>query len=91
MNHLMKCHYCKKTFRAFRSDARFCSDACRVGYSQLNSRLKSKAGNSFAGMIDVYDIAKKFPEKLPEAKEQLDWIEERLRRVREMLLEIKEA
>lgn len=85
------CHYCKNSFKCFRSDARFCSDACRVGYSQLVSRMKSKAGNAAAGIIDVYDIAKKFPEKKTEAIEQLRWIEDRLTHIREMLLEIKEA
>lgn len=85
------CHYCGKSFNAFRSDARFCSDSCRVGYSQLVSRMKSKAGNAAAGIIDVYDIAKKFPEKKSEALEQLVWIEDRLKHIREMLLEIKQA
>ena len=78
MNHMMECHYCKKTFRAFRITARFCSDSCRVSYNRLPTTFSTKAGNAWAGMVEVYDLAERFPEKRAEAQKQLDWLQQHL-------------
>lgn len=86
-----KCHYCGEGFRAFRSDAKFCSDSCRVSYSQLPARFSSKAANGYAAMVDIYDLALRFPEKMDEAEKQFAWLQERLTFVRARLQEIKKA
>lgn len=78
MNHLMECHYCKKMFRAFRKDARFCSNSCRVSYHQLPGKFSEKAGNASGYMIDIYTLFQRFPEKRQDAEKQLAWLQDRL-------------
>jgi len=91
MNCLMKCHYCQNSFRAFRVTARFCSDSCRVSYNRLPRRFSEKAGNSWAGMKDIIDLATRFPEKLDEAEKQMQWLQDGLRDMRLKLADLKYA
>ena len=91
MNHMMKCHYCQKSFRAFRVTARFCSDSCRVSYSQLPRRFQEKAGNSWAGMKDIVDLATRFPEKLDEAEKQMEWLQLRILDMKWLLADLRHA
>ena len=90
MSYTNTCHYCSKPFPALRSDAKFCSDSCRVSYSRLPSTFSTKAGNSWAGMADILELAKKHPEKTNIALEQLDWLAERLMLIRQLVVEYGE-
>lgn len=84
------CLYCDKPFHAMRRDAKFCSDSCRVSYSRLPSTFSTKAGNSWAGMADILELAKKHPEKTDIALQQLDWLAERLTLIRQLVVEYGE-
>jgi len=90
MNHMMKCNYCEKTFRAFRRDARFCSDSCRVSYSRLPSTLKVKAGNAWGYMADILELAKKYPDRADVAAEQLAWLQERLTILQQLVDQVRD-
>ena len=85
----LRCTYCKKTFEASRTDARFCSDSCRVSYNRLPRRFSEKAGNSWAGMNDIFDLATRFPEKMSEAEKQIQWLQDSLTEMRLKLLDVK--
>jgi len=89
MNHLMDCRFCKKKFRAFRNDAKFCSNSCRVSYHQLPVKFSEKAGGSFGYMCEIENLSKRFPEKIEEAEKQLAWLRQQLNRIDERVADLR--
>lgn len=57
----IKCAYCSKIVGMGRNDAKFCSDKCRVAWSQLSLKMMNKASKAMKLVSEIREMAQKYP------------------------------
>lgn len=63
-----ECKYCKTTFTAQRSSAKYCSTSCRVQYNQLQKRMADYAHRAMDALDSLLEIYLDYPEFIIEVE-----------------------